>query len=114
VGWPKGKPRKGYVKKDKKVGVPWSDLGIDTEPTVPRAKKVLADLSNVQSKGKVAVKADPTDAEPVLHGMVGNGAITEPCPNCMYAYADGGYCPSCGWSRPIIRHEYDTHRGRMW
>jgi len=22
----------------------------------------------------------------------------EPCPNCQYPEADGGYCPECGWT----------------
>jgi len=113
--WPKGVSRKGYVNKDgtphKKVGMPRSSVGVGSKPTVPRKKKVLADVPNVQPEGKVAVKADPA-VDPVLHGMVGNSAITEPCPNCMYAYADGGWCSACGWTKPFVTHPYDTYRGR--
>ncbi len=61
-----------------------------------------------------APEADPIIEEPVLHGMVGNGAISEPCPNCLYAYADGGYCPHCGWTLPIRIDEYGTHSGRRF
>jgi hypothetical protein len=25
----------------------------------------------------------------------------EPCPNCRFPEADGGYCPECGWSLPV-------------
>jgi hypothetical protein len=27
--------------------------------------------------------------------------VIDPCPNCDYPEADGGYCPECGWSRPL-------------
>ena len=27
--------------------------------------------------------------------------IIEPCPNCQFPEADGGYCPDCGWSAPL-------------
>jgi hypothetical protein len=80
--WPKGKPRKGYVK---------------------------GTMGRVQSKADpaVAILAD----EPQLHGMAGNSPITEPCPRCMYAYADGGYCPECGWMLPIVIDENGTNSG---
>ena len=34
-----------------------------------------------------------------IHGATKTPVI-EPCPRCSYAYADGGYCESCGWSLP--------------
>jgi hypothetical protein len=35
---------------------------------------------------------------PAIHGAT-NQAVIEPCPNCGYAYADGGACPECPWTR---------------
>ena len=77
MGWPKGKPRKGYVKPDNVI--------------------YLAPIPELP-------------AEPVLHGMTGT-AITQPCPLCLFAYADGGYCPDCGWTLPIRIDPYGTHSG---
>ena len=56
------------------------------------------------SKKTIAVEIEMT--EPVLHGATGRPVI-EICPNCMYAYADGGYCEECGWSKPVVM-------GRQW
>jgi hypothetical protein len=41
-------------------------------------------------------------------------AVIERCPNCLYAYADGGYCPECGWTAETIVHSYGTVTGRKW
>jgi hypothetical protein len=79
MAWPKGVPRKGYVK-----------------PTLVPKEDLLA--------------SRPPELTPELHGMTGT-AITQPCPVCMYAYADGGYCPYCGWNKPIRIDEYGTHSG---
>lgn len=95
MGWPKGKPRKGYIRKDGK----------------PHAAR----------SGKVHVKADPA-VRAVGHGALvggiwgakGSGAISEPCPNCHYAYADGGYCQECGWMRAIKIDAYGANQGRRF
>lgn len=62
------------------------------------------------------VKADPADElhYPELWGMKGHGAITEVCPNCAFAYADGGYCPECGWSKPVHTAPYGTYSGKRY
>jgi hypothetical protein len=43
-----------------------------------------------------------TEGPPAVWGEKGARAIVESCPNCGYAYADGGYCPpaegGCGWA----------------
>lgn len=62
-------------------------------------------------KGYKKPEADPTATSPALHGMVGSGPISEPCPKCMYAYADGGYCPECGWTRGYRVDEYGSNVG---
>jgi hypothetical protein len=84
MGWPKGVPRKGYVKKDS---------------TKPRRKKAELPPPLV------------VPAEPEFHGYVGNQPVTEVCPNCLYVYADGGYCSDCGWTAPITLDEWGTNSG---
>lgn len=49
-----------------------------------------------------------------IHGGRPGMAITEVCPNCNYAYADGGYCTECGWSKPINRIPFGTAKGESW
>lgn len=137
--WPKGKPRKGHINKDGTahattrkrnvdlgVAVPRSTVGTDTKPKVSRKRRVEPDVSRVRdsaqeevgTRTKMRLEADPAAADlpegPTLHGMVGSGAITQPCPECGYAYADGGYCPDCGWSLPVVRDPYGTHSGRRF
>lgn len=108
MGWPKGKPRKGHINKD---GKPHAKRGSKQPEWKDLVKEVII-------RAPVKREADPATAdpaeEPQLHGMVGSGAITEVCPNCQYAYADGGYCPSCGWSLPVERDPYGTHSGRRF
>jgi hypothetical protein len=31
-----------------------------------------------------------------------NGPFTSLCPRCTFPEADGGYCPACGWTTPIV------------
>ncbi len=84
--WPRGMPRIGHVNKD---GTQHAKKGeklhaVSTvEPVYTQTKK---------DKPVMLVEKSPT-----LHGMTGR-PIIEPCPNCNYAYADGGYCESCGWT----------------
>lgn len=99
MGWPKGKSRKGYIRKD-------------GQPHMKRGENYT---------GKVKIKADPAvtaKGHGVLVGAIwgakGSGAISSPCPNCHYAYADGGYCQECGWMRPVKVDPYGTHAGRRF
>lgn len=93
--WPKGKPRKGHVNKD---GTAHAAHGakikavrtVKVEPSpVARKKRVVTEPVLIVEK---TVKA--------IHGET-TRPIIEPCPNCSFAYADGQFCPSCGWSGPI-------------
>lgn len=97
MGWPKGKPRRGHVNKD----------------GTPHRKRLPASAYATVSP---YLEADPTGSSeyPALHGATGTGPISEVCPKCGYAYADGGYCPDCGWMRPITVHPYGTHQGRRF
>lgn len=90
--WPKGQPRHGYVKK--------------------------ADREKPEEQGPRLFEADPAEYpvedRPEVWGSKGSSAITQPCPNCSYAYADGGYCQECGWMKPIRRDPYGTNSGRRF
>jgi hypothetical protein len=119
--WPKGKPRKGHVKKDgtphvttrtrkKKVAVGMEvlQLPVGTDPfkKVPRKRQLPAPVPELPVT---------TEEEVVQHwGHVGERPVTEVCPNCLYVYADGGWCEKCGWTAPIIRDPYDSNRGRKF
>lgn len=92
--WPKGVPRVGYVRKDgeaharkgegrKRIQVIRRD-----DPKYTQTQSPLDVDIRIE---KVEVKAKP------IHGMTGRPVI-EVCPNCSYAYADGGYCSECGWT----------------
>lgn len=66
---------------------------------------------------QVVEKADKPEPEPDKPKEIWGGgatAITRPCPNCAFAYADGGYCPECGWSLPVNRVSYGTATGRKF
>lgn len=102
MGWPKGVPRKGYIKKD---GTPHAKKGAhlevqDVQPEV-RTDDVPVVSEEVQVGTTVSPEWSPSHYEGDIHGASGTGAITEVCPKCGYAYADGGYCPDCGWMRSI-------------
>lgn len=123
MAWPKGMPRKGHVNKDgsqhakrgaKKHQREFADIvkAADTAVSVVRERP--------SPERPLAIKVTRLSPEPendnpnhplAIKGAVGTGAITEPCPNCGYAYADGGYCPDCGWSKPINRLPYGTATG---
>lgn len=95
MGWPKGKKRKGYIKKDGK-------------PHAKRGGKI-----HVVATSEVVLKGSGVEVGH-LWGYKGTGPVTEACPNCHYAYADGGYCSECGWMRAIQTHPYGTHVGRRF
>lgn len=90
MAWPKGKPRKGHVNKD-------------------------GSTHKFRGNASAYAVADPASVDgPSLWGAVGTGAISEPCPNCGYAYADGGWCGECGWTKATKVDAYGTHTGRRF
>jgi hypothetical protein len=115
--WPKGKPRKGHINADGTpharkgdklrvgVGVEVSRLpvGVDPFKEVPRKRQVEPNVSDVREGTEETVE---------VWGMTGTRPVTETCPKCRFAYADGGYCENCSWSAPIRRDEYGTHSGK--
>ena len=83
MGWPKGKPRAGYIKKD------------GTAP-LRRGGRIAQVRIDPETYKQIA-KPEDGRVEKTLHGMTGRPVI-EICPACSYAYADGGYCEDCGWT----------------
>lgn len=88
--WPLGKPRTGHVNRD---GTPHKQRSFRISKSIdtpkPKTSKVVKPVVVASDKPKV------------IHGHSSRPAI-ETCPNCSYAYADGGYCPECGWSAPVV------------
>ena len=81
MAWPKGKPRKGYIKPD-------------GTPALKKGERIMAIRKDPETYK--AVETDKSGAK-VVKGATGQPVI-EICPNCGYAYADGGYCPECDWT----------------
>lgn len=113
MGWPKGVPRKGYVKKDgtphatkvPAVAVSRKAVATRPQPILSRADEVATDMSGMSNSSAY---------EGPIHGMKGDAPITEVCPNCGYAYADGGWCPDCGWTKFTRIDPHGTHQGRRF
>jgi hypothetical protein len=83
--WPKGKPRIGHINKDGSAHKPKGAHNIKVvKPVAP----VYTQTKTVKPEGLLVEKS------PTLWGY-GSRPIIEPCPNCNYAYADGGWCPEC-------------------
>jgi hypothetical protein len=115
MGWPKGVPRKGYVKKD---GTTHAMRGSGVR-RLPKDKPFRAVTVTLARPTKVVAPSSAYasgSASPyVPHGDRPGRSVVQPCPNCLYAYADGGYCPECGWSMPLTNvHKYGTVTGRKW
>jgi hypothetical protein len=98
VGWPKGKPRKGHINKDGTAHARKGEKLARELQSEVRVRKVTPDpegysgITVVKPQGEVVSKSN-------LHGVTGRPVI-EPCPNCGFAYADGGWCEECNWSKP--------------
>lgn len=100
--WPKGKKRVGYIRLD---GQPHNKKGegraADAKPRKqgPRIQVVRPDDPKYTQTNRKQDR-DPDLIEkvkPAIHGGTSR-PIIEPCPNCSYAYSDGGYCQECGWT----------------
>lgn len=101
--WIKGTPRKGHINKD---GTKHAAHGARIkQPKIVKVAKAVARRTFSAIRREVTPeRRENIDAIKAIHGE-GSRPIIEPCPNCSFAYADGGYCPSCGWSLPIPRRK---------
>ena len=93
--WPKGKPRKGHVNKD---GTPHKPKGFTIRKSLDTGTERA--YRKVRTRSQIVSSTEKVETASSIHGAT-NRPIIEPCPNCGYAYGDGGYCPECGWSAPI-------------
>lgn len=117
MAWPKGKPRKGHVNKDGKPHAPRGSLKASKETqrpsratgtttsgvsrSGPRHTGQATASSGKLVSGQTASSVTLEAATPTIHGASFR-PIIEPCPKCSFAYADGGYCPSCGWTKVAV------------
>lgn len=90
-----------------KIKVTKTSADLDERPSVKNPRKGLTAPEDVSEW------LLPEDSGPVLHGATSQ-AVTQPCPKCGYAYADGGYCGDCGWARDLQRHPYGSITGRRF
>lgn len=128
--WPKGKKRKGHIKKN---GSPAKAPGRKVYMSPAAAMRTLQAIANSTATGtqdagtrstaqakivsgkrlaksktvssSVLASQKPVNSEtpevpPKVHG-IGKQPVIEPCAKCGFAYADGGYCPECGQTTPI-------------
>lgn len=113
MAWPKGQPRKGHMNKDGTPHAPRGSLltkasskatGTTTNEAArygrPRGKRTTV-ASTKPVLDQTVSSGTPEVTTPTLHGANFRPVI-ETCPNCGYAYADGGYCPDCGWSKVAV------------
>jgi hypothetical protein len=124
--WPKGVPRKGHVNKDGSTHAKWGEkVG---QPKVYKGRTSTKTAKSTGSKGITMrkVSADMMDAPsvkepfgqgaPEIHGARAGRGVTEPCPKCGFAYADGGHCPmadgGCGWTAPITVIPFTGEKGK--
>lgn len=113
MGWPKGLKRKNYVKKDGSPHQPrrTHSTAIGTKADGTQNSEQVSIVNGkrrsrpmiVGTSMPISPYSAPTETPtvPSLHGASFRPVI-ETCPNCNYAYADGGYCPECGWSKPVV------------
>lgn len=126
MAWPKGQRRKGYVRKDGQAHQKW---GQTLAPQIQARIEVLRSRISSTDTGTMAsgVKSPGTGLKltrtrrastssgvsPALEGIRSQRRkyttpLTHPqysieqCPNCEFPEADGGYCPDCGWSKPVV------------
>ena len=118
--WPKGQPRKGYIKKDGTAHAPkGARMAQDNTIVVKGPRTQVSDnlpAANVAAPAAATLRihGETSGGRPVAvasnvpgvvssSGLAINGAtnrpIVEPCPKCGYAYADGGACGECGWTQ---------------
>lgn len=103
--WPKGVKRVGYIRRDgqphnKKGEGRAADKGaritIVTKPDPTLKTTIRRDVD--PDRIEKAQVATTTQSVVGLKGATGR-PVVEPCPSCGFAYADGAFCPECGWTR---------------
>lgn len=119
MGWPKGMPRKGHINKDgsphnpKRNRTSSKDTGTKLTLNLPRRSMrevgvtgtgispVMASTSSIPKPlAKPVLPETPVQPVKYTTKLVHAQYSIEPCPECGFGEADGGWCPDCGWSLP--------------
>jgi hypothetical protein len=58
--------------------------------------KIVKVPATVLGLGEPTSEVEPEGV--ATHGDRPGRSVIEKCPECGFAYADGGYCPECGWT----------------
>jgi len=87
MGWPKGVPRIGYIRKDGQPAAKRGErkIGVRTEPKPYTQTATEKDVQPKVRKWSV----------PLAHPNF--QLLADFCPKCQFPEAEGGYCPNCGW-----------------
>jgi hypothetical protein len=105
MGWTKGVSRKGYVTKDGKPharrGYGYSGRGVESYVQRITQREQTFDMER------------ETEV-PELHGQRDGRAVVEVCPSCSFAYANGGYCESCGYTAETRVMPYNSVQRRKF
>lgn len=100
------KPKKAAKAKKPDITIKQISAEIIDEPSVKKPRKKQEPMSLED-----ALLPEVPERAPI-HGAT-SSAVTRPCPNCGYAYADGGYCNECEWSAPVSKLPYGTASGKI-
>jgi hypothetical protein len=114
MAWPKGMKRKGYVRKDgqphlkkgARLTMTSSKASTSTKVsprTATRSRRTKPNFAATSSQE--SPNSAPTERQPRRRFTAKLAHPTysiEQCPNCEFPEADGGYCPECGWSKPVV------------
>ena len=115
MGWPKGMPRKEHVNKDGSSHAKWGKktarkpkftvshpaqtefrvLGPTTSAGEEAARNALAAVRRRRGRPRKGEETGPRWTT-----KLSNKGF-DPCPNCQFPEAYGGYCPECNWTEAI-------------
>lgn len=96
MAWPKGMKRAGHVNKNGSVHAKRGAL-LKRRITSTRAKALPQRAVEQVVEGGAWFRKEWTSL--LAHK---NGPWTVLCPACSFPEAEGGYCPACGWSKPVV------------
>lgn len=112
MGWPKGVSRKGYVTKSgeqhAKRGSKLRAMAPLARPTNGRAsapaQRKVAQAPSAPARDESGQRVFEVRPEwkSLLRWSGDRPMWTAFCPACEFPEADGGHCPACGWTAPIV------------
>jgi len=99
MGWPKGKPRKGHVSADGQPHRKWGSL-VAARKAVKAEKNLTKLMAKVEDNKKKRGRPPKDPNRKTWNTKLSNKGL-DPCPQCDFPEAYGGYCPECGWMERI-------------